>query len=459
MSASQAAGEDAGAKQLAADAVNLPVATDAVSVPRAADTVTIPRAADAAVVPQTRMKDPQPTRNLAAERDRLGKRKRVERLAVRYFKRRAGMAVRPQPGDAVHYLNPAERQTLRRIERNAVLRAAAAGAFAATLGALVSIFARPLLGDEPAEADWGHWLRYTGITLLTALPVAIVELGFIYWNAIISVHRLAEAAGVVLFRAEDGSSSADSEDEIFAAVLARAALEIPNPPRPMFGIDPRREASRFRLVLATIVYKAKVSVSNFVLRKLLVRAFGRAGLRSWIPFVAVPITATWDAFVCRRALREARLRAIGPSAAHEVIECLVAQTDEVSPALREALFRAIAVAVVGSSDFHPNLVELIDALRERVGDCEAEHLDDSVRALALMRELAPRQRRIAIQMLAVACVFDGRIGRKEWGLLGRGYALLERATPRLAVLAFKRSLLSGDGFGVPQLVALVPDLP
>lgn len=436
VSASQRAGEDAGARELAAGAVQAPS-----------------------------NQAPPPNRapsNQAAERDRLGKRKRMEKLAVRYFKRRAGMAVRPQPGDAVHYLNPEERRTLRRIERNAVLRAAAAGAFAATLGATVSIIARPLLGEEPNDPDWGHWLRYTALNVMIAVPVAIVELGFIYWNAIISVHRLAEAAGVVLFRAEDGasgSSGADSEDEIFAAVLARAALEIPNPPRPMLGIDPRREASRLRLILATLVYKAKVSVSNFVLRKLLARAFGRASLRSWVPFVSVPITAMWDAFVCRRALREARLRAIGPSAAHEVVECLVGTSEAVSPALREAMFRAIAVAVVGSADFHPNLVELIDALRERIGECEAEHLDDSRRALALMRELAPTERRVAIQMLAIACVFDGRIGRKEWALLERGYALLERATPRLAVLAFKDGLLNGDGFGAPQLAALVPDLP
>jgi hypothetical protein len=102
---------------------------------------------------------------------------------------------------------------------------------------------------------------------------------------------------------------------MFAAVLARAALEIPNPPRPLFGIDPRREASKARLIAATMFYKAKVGVSNFVLRRLLVRVFGRAGLRSWIPFISVPVTACWDAFVCRRALREARLRAMGPSAA------------------------------------------------------------------------------------------------------------------------------------------------
>jgi hypothetical protein len=196
------------------------------------------------------------------EADRLGKkRRRVERLAVGYFKRRGGSEVgAPSPGqrgDAVHVLNPEERRALRRIERNAVLRAGAAGAFAASLGAVVSVLARPLLGEEPEDATWLELLRYLAVTLMTALPVAIVELSFIYSNAIVSVHRLAEAAGVALFRPDDDSD--DDSDEVFAAVLARAALEIPNPPRPMFGINPRREASRWRLVVATIVYKAKVS--------------------------------------------------------------------------------------------------------------------------------------------------------------------------------------------------------
>ena len=391
-------------------------------------------------------------RDVAAAR--LGKRRRVEKLAVGYFKKRAGAGVKPLHGDAIHFLNPEERRTLRRIERNAVLRAGAAGAFAASLGAVVSVLARPLLGEEPADASWGETLRYLGVTVLLALPVAVVELLFIYWNAIISVHRLAEAAGVALFRPDDASG--DDEDEIFAAVLARAALEIPNPPRPLFGINPRREASRWRLILASIVYKAKVSMSNFLLRKLLVRAFGRAGLRSWIPFVAVPVTATWDAFVCRRALREARLRAIGPSAARELVAHLLSQVAAPSPLLREALYRAVATAVVRSVDFHPNLVELINALKDRVGECEADDIDDSRRAIALMQRLDLDERRVALQMLVVACVFDGRVGKKEWTVIARGYALFERATPRVAVLAFKRSLLSGDELGVEQLAALVP---
>ncbi|MFY0540826.1 hypothetical protein [Nannocystis pusilla] len=62
------------------------------------------------------------------------KRRVVEALAVRYFKRRAGKAVHPDARDAVHFLNPDERRALRRIEYLAVGRAAIVGAVCAGSG-------------------------------------------------------------------------------------------------------------------------------------------------------------------------------------------------------------------------------------------------------------------------------------------------------------------------------------
>jgi hypothetical protein len=381
--------------------------------------------------------------------------RRMEKVAVGYFKRRGSSRAPPtSSADAVHFLNPEERKALRRVERMAVLRAAGAGAFAATLGASVSIIARPILGEEPGETTSWQWLEYIVITLMIAIPVAIVELSFVYWNAIASVHKLAEAAGITLFRPDD--ENADDEDEMFAAVLARAALEIPNPPRPLFGIDPRREASKARLIAATVFYKAKVGVSNFVLRRILVRVFGRAGLRSWIPFISVPVTACWDAFVCRRALREARLRAMGPSAAVEIVEHLLAGRTEVTPTLHEVLLRAVGAAVVRSADFHPNLVAMVEVLQRRLGKRELEGLDESRRCLALLPGLPPDEQKIGLQMLAVACAFDGRIRRKEWEVLAKAYGSTGREVPRAAMHAFRRALMNGDALGVALLGDLVP---
>lgn len=395
------------------------------------------------------------------------KRRVVEKLAVRYFRRRAarmGKDARPGSADAVHFLNPEERRALRRIERVAVLRAALIGAVTAGIGAAISVAALPLLGPDPDNAGWRPWLEYLGVTLLASLPLVFAELSLIYWNAIDSVDKLAAAAGVTLFGAaatgeEPGSGEGEdggSGDEIFAAVLARAALEIPNPPRPMFGIDPRREASRMRILLATMVYKAKVSLTKFIAKTLLTRIFGRAALRAWIPFVAVPVTALWDGLVCRRALREARLRAIGPSAAKELLDFVLAPHPSPSPALRESLLRAVGTAVVRSRDFHPNLVQLFDGLRRRVASEEFEELDDVPRFVASLRTLTPEEQRSALQLLCVACVLDGRARRAERAIMTRAFHVCGRSPPRLQVLVLQRSLLSGDELTPAMLAALTP---
>lgn len=392
------------------------------------------------------------------------KRRVVEALAVRYFKRRAGKAVRPDARDAVHFLNPDERRALRRIEYLAVGRAAIVGAVCAGLGAIANVALQPLLGDDPSSASWGRWVEFMLLTLLAALPLVAIELSLIYWNAIDSVHQLAAAAGLPLFRAKEvgqdvvrhAGDIVDDEDEIFAAVLARAALEIPNPPRPMFGIDPRREASRLRILLATLVYKAKVSLTKFVARTLLTRIFGRAALRAWIPFVAVPITALWDALVCRRALREARLRAIGPSAASELLGFVLAPHPEPSPGLREALMRAIGTAVVRSRDFHPNLIEMLDDLKSRIGETDAEALDDVPRFIDCLRRLLPAEQKAALHTLVIACVLDGRVRQGERAIMTRAFRVCGRPPPRIQVLVLQRALLSGDQLAPKMLDLLTP---
>ena len=391
------------------------------------------------------------------------KRRVVEALAVRYFKRRAGKAVCPESRDAVHYLNPDERRALRRIEYLAVGRAALIGAVCAGFGALANIAAQPLLGEDPGNASWGAWAEFLLVTLVAVLPLVAIELSLIYWNAIDSVHRLAAAAGLPLFRAKEAGQDVvgdddgvDHEDEIFAAVLARAALEIPNPPRPMFGIDPRREASRLRILMATLVYKAKVSLTKFVVRTLLTRVFGRAALRAWIPFVAVPITALWDALVCRRALREARLRAIGPSAANELLGFVLAPHPEPSPALREALMRAIGTAVVRSRDFHPNLIEMLDDLKDRIGETAAEALDDVPRFIECLRRLLPAEQKAALHTLVIACILDGRVRQGERAIMARAFRVCGRPPPRIQVLVLQRALLSGDQLAPKMLELLTP---
>src|SRR5262249_35162317 len=143
--------------------------------------------------------------------------------------------------------------------------------------------ARPLYGRYARTPGWEDDLRFYAIVGAATIVASIIEIGFLYWDGLRSVHRLSEVAGLDLFPNED-------EEDAVAAAMARAALELPNPVASLFGVNPRRESSRLRLVVASIAYKAKVSITNFVMKAIVRRALGRAMVRSWLPFVAVPLT-------------------------------------------------------------------------------------------------------------------------------------------------------------------------
>ncbi|MGH8865017.1 MAG: LBF_2804 family protein, partial [Burkholderiales bacterium] len=241
----------------------------------------------------------------------------LEALGLQYLRRRAAVPSFTEPTDPIHILNPTEQAALRRIERGMVLRAAIAGALSGTVSAAAELIA---IGSGPATTI--GWLWVAGATL----AATAMEIAYLYWDALRSVHDLAAAAGVRLFPPGVSISA------MTATALARAALELPNRPDPRIPVNPYREASKAMLVAAAILYKLKIGLTNFLLKALIRRLGGRTLLRSWAPFVAVPVTALWNAWVARVVIHEARIRAMGPSATRERLDFLLQARSPLSPA-------------------------------------------------------------------------------------------------------------------------------
>jgi len=84
----------------------------------------------------------------------------------------------------------------------------------------------------------------------------------------VRVSQISQVTGLRLF-------PVDKEKAFITSALARAALELPHPAKAEFGVDPLAEASKARLFIAGIVYKAKTGLSTFVLRLLLKRVLAR----------------------------------------------------------------------------------------------------------------------------------------------------------------------------------------
>ncbi len=369
----------------------------------------------------------------------------LERVGVRYFEKRSqGKAPPAAAGaDAVHLLNPEERKALASVQNGAIFRSCLAGAISAAIAAAAEVWLAPPVPDGASlfsDESLRFWLIVGGATAIAA----VLEILYLYWDILRSVHELSNVTGLRLF-----GKDRKEEDRKIAEALARAALELPNPLDLHVKINPRREASKWRLVLASLVYKVKVGVSNFVIKMLVRRILGRVFVRSLvnslIPFAAVPITAAWNGIVTWLVLREARLRAMGPSAAQELVSVVFADAPVLSDAGRLAAVRAVAAAIVRTQDLHPNLVALLFEVQRKAGDTGAAELDDPGEFLRSLKALAPGEQRLALQTLVVACIVDGRVTSREKQLVTEAYAALGKSVDFAPIFKLKREFVAGNG--------------
>jgi hypothetical protein len=335
----------------------------------------------------------------------------LERLGMAVLRRTPARSPVAGADDPIHVLNAEERRELRRIEHGAVWRAAAAGALSGLASALAAIWAHRFIAPDGTPYSAEDGAKFWAVVGIATLIASIFELGYLYWDALRAVHSMATAAGLRL-----SAETLSGEQQHVALALARAALELPNPPHRVFGVDPHRESIRAFVVLASLLYKAKIALTTFLIKGGLRSLLGQVMGRAVFELVTVPVTAAWNAVVCFLVVREARLRAMGPSAAVELIGHALADGVPTGEG-RIAAFRSVASAVVRTGDLHPNHHALLRVLVEHLGPVDFEEIDDAARFLDQIRALAPGDQRLVLRLLVIAAVIDGKLTRAERRLL------------------------------------------
>ncbi|MDX2015838.1 MAG: hypothetical protein SFW67_36930 [Myxococcaceae bacterium] len=380
----------------------------------------------------------------------------LERVAVQYFARRSERQpkapVAPAASDAVHVLNADERRAMRAVQRGAIVRSAVAGALSGLVAAVAEVWAQPLAPEGTPLFSAGSLQFWLVVGAATGVA-SVAEILFLYWDILRSTHELARAAGLELFGANRKAS-----DNALVDALARAALELPNPLEHPSGINARRESSNLRLLLASLAYKAKVGVTSFLLklllRRLLTRVLVRGTLQTLLPFVGVPVTAAWNALVTWWVLREARIRAMGPSAVRQLVDVIFADAPHLSDAGRVSAARAVAASIVRTQDLHPNLTALLDEVMRHVKHTGRAELDDVGEFLRGLRALTDGERRLSLQVLAIACVVDGRFSPRERTLWNDAMAAVGKPLDTLELEQLRVAFVRGDGLADDVLRAL-----
>jgi hypothetical protein len=349
--------------------------------------------------------------------------------------------------DPVHVLNPEERAGVRRIERAALVHAGIAGVANAILTGLGEVWAFPLLGPDPTLATLAQRASFWVTFGIASLVFAVLEIGYLYWDALRAVRKLADVTGLTV---------GEDEDDEVALALARAAWELPTPPHPTMGVDPRREATRLELALASLVYKLKITVTNFLFKAVLRRALGRAVTRTLLAFTAIPVNAAWNVAVCWLVLREARIRVMGPTAAEEIVRTVLDDRPALSLEGKLALHRAVASAIVRTRELHPNLVALMRSVRARIGEpAPGTVLDETRLFLESLAALEPSEAKPVLCVLTAAAILDGRLVRHERRLLVEARRRTGLSCDLDRVEELRRAFVAGDVITPEQVWASV----
>jgi tellurite resistance protein len=313
-------------------------------------------------------------------------------------------------------------ERIKEIERGVVWRGALAGAVSGLAAAGGVQLADPLFIETPAH--WSDMLPYYGVTLGISGGATIIEIAFLFWDGA----RGALHIGVV---ADSLDAEGETELGTMEMTLLRAGLETP-PPRTLWrGIDPLATKSRARLLLFSLLYKAKVggtsAIVKALVRKIAARLGGRTVARSVVELAAAPVFAIWNAVVCKKVMREARIRALGPSAVEQIYEqCFPRGFGSCSTDEQKACFLVLREEIVAAGRRHPNVTrmgyrmfvntsyefdpedpETFDQVLERLSEAESERVVNFALMLAVLDgNLTRNEKNLATEMARRAGIED-----------------------------------------------------
>jgi hypothetical protein len=281
-------------------------------------------------------------------------------------------------------------------------------------------------------AEKSFLVHYGWIVGVTVLSIAI-ELYLLFLIALKAVYEVSE---VVNLRATE---SEFENDGLFSVknILARTALELPDPELKIMGIDPFKRISKKNLLVLGLLYKAKIFVTNIVLKYTLIFIVGKTIFGISILYEAILVECFWNSVVIRKVVKEARLRLFGFALANEIgrnvlnDKCL----EVLSTTARRGCLRAIGNAVVMAQNYHPNMIILLIRFQQILKISEPDRYDDWDLFIETLQQVSEKERYFLLDLFTVSAAFDGRLSVLETESLhtayGKDYAIYK---PRLMKL-------------------------
>ena len=282
------------------------------------------------------------------------------------------------------------------------------GIILSSLIGLACVFPTVWVDVHFTDSPW--YIHYGWVVGATLISIAI-EFYVLFIIALKAVYEVSELINM------HATKSELSDNNIFSVkhILARTALELPDPELQILGIDPFKRISKKNLFILGLLYKAKIVVTNFVLKYGLKLTVGNTLLGIPVLYEALPVECFWNSVVIRRVVHEARLRLFGFALANQIANNVIKDRvlEQLSPLAKTGCLRAIGNAVVMAQNYHPNMIILLLRFQQVLRITEENKYDDWNLFLDTLNKVTERERNFLLDLFTVSAAFDGRLSQLE----------------------------------------------
>ncbi|SRR5579871_985195 len=275
-------------------------------------------------------------------------------------------------------------------------------------------------------------IHYSWTIGVTIVSIAI-EFYLLFIIAIKAVHEVSEMINIHKHKKDFLETGPFNVTNI----LARAALELPDPEMRILGIDPFEKISKRNLLILGLLYKVRITLTNFISKFLLRRSFGERIFNISINYIALPVECFWNGMVIYRVVREARLRLFGFALSNYISDNLLHEhlLEDLSPEARTGCIRAIGNAVVMARNYHPNMIILLLRFQDLLHINKDDRYDDWNIFLETLKKVNEKERNFLLNLFTIAIAFDGKISHLEKDSIKEAYGkLYDVYQPRLSLL-------------------------
>jgi hypothetical protein len=254
------------------------------------------------------------------------------------------------------------------------------------------------------------FLIHYGIVIAATIISTIIEFYILFLISLKAVHEVADLINM-------HASEKEYLDGMFGVknILARTALELPDPELQILGIDPFKRISKKNLLILGLLYKAKIILSNVVIKLILLFTVGSTIMGIPIGYEALLVEAFWNGLVLKRVVEEARLRLFGFALAEEITANVIKEglIFQLSHEARIGCMRSIGNAVVMTQNYHPNMIILLIHFQDLLKIKGQYQFDNWEQFLHTLNNVTEKERSFLLDLFTVAAAFDGKLSDLE----------------------------------------------